>query len=56
MVDTSIIHDNWEASKHPRAAFNIAVLKLPHSSKHPVPELLLDHFNLETGQKLMAAG
>jgi len=56
MVEHSTIHSRWKPHKGQRSQFNIALLKLPRMSKQPVPRILSDEFNLETGQKLIAAG
>lgn len=56
MAESTTIHEEWKRSKAQRSADNIALLKLPRMSKYPVPKLLTDHFQLNTGQKLMAVG
>lgn len=56
LVERSFIHPGWNADRRQRSTFNIALLKLAKASKHRVPNLLLDHFNLITGQRLAAVG
>lgn len=55
-MERSFIHPGWNADRRQRSTFNIALLKLAKASKHRVPNLLLDHFNLITGQRLAAVG
>lgn len=55
MASSITIHENWKRNDQ-RSPFDLALLKLPQRSKHPAPVLLQDHFNLGTGQKLLAVG
>ena len=54
VADSTILHERWRRDKGQRSPFISALLKLPRRAQHPVPELLLDHFNLKSGQGLVA--
>lgn len=54
IVKKSFIHEDWDSQQ--RSGYNIDLLKLPRTTAHPIPELLIDHFSIVTGQKLTAIG
>ena len=56
VAKSSLIHPQWKKNKTQGSAYNIAIIELPEESKRSVPQMLFDHFNLHTGQKLIALG
>lgn len=52
----SISHEMWTTRPLQRSAFNIALVELPEESRHQVPQILVDHVQLTTGQQLYALG
>ncbi|CAD7702067.1 unnamed protein product [Ostreobium quekettii] len=57
VASNSVIHPEWESSKKDqRSPYNVAILTLPRPSQAAHPHMLFDHFNLRSGQKIVALG
>lgn len=56
MVSRTILHPLWQFEQGQKSEFDLALLKLPIRVEMAVPNILVDHFPLKTGQKLVACG
>lgn len=54
LVQESYIHPSWNHSQ--RSAFNVALLQLSTASNKAYPVAFSDHFMVQTGTRLTAAG